>query len=286
MAIAYNAQMEKEIKRYKRFMETENRFSYRYLHNGEFYFNVVYLRFNKAVGSIVLPAGPSASREDLIRADWAFFQFNRVITEARDQLLPDLKRPIYLLVDTKRDLTQAKGRPVFSLDPLSQQLETVFHAFDLGISAIPKLETIYESMQALEKRVLDRGYLTDDDVNAMGDLNISHYRTMYHQGRELIAALPALKAILDQITPLKGQLSGEDERLRHRLHTNLEALTREDSVSRLLKSNASFERDAEGRPVQMKPGEEGLLQYEENLRKKIEVIYQTKIMGNLRNLPQ
>jgi hypothetical protein len=284
MALTATPEMTKEIKRHKRLLERENLYTYAYKHGDCLYSHVLYLRFGKATGSLILSDCPNPSREDLIRADQAFFHFNRIIIEARTRLIRDAARPIDLVQDTKRDLQQAQGDPLFSLDAFRKELTDVYTVFDTVIGVFGELESLFKAMQALEKRVLDRGYMTDEGLEEMIGYNLGHSRVMYHQGRELVSILPVMKRLREHMDSLKGRLGGEREKLRRQLATNLGGLTHPKSVKTLMQSQSTYEKDALGNTLVVKPGDEGLRQIEEIARKDFDYVYRTRIQKDLRNL--
>ncbi|MBP1991677.1 hypothetical protein [Paenibacillus eucommiae] len=275
-----------EIKKYKKFLEKEEIFNYPYRYEGVEYNYVIFKKLGKVTASLVLTEDKGVSRNQMVHAGWAFFHFNRVIVEARIQLIPDINRPILVLQEGKKQLRKAEWNPDFKMSPFQEEIRRLYEVLDTGLKVKEKLHNILLDMQALEKKMLERGYLIDEDTEQMIGFNIDHYRTMYHQGKEIIRSLPTLKKLKAHVEKLKGSLAGEDEHLRQSLYVFLDAFTADKTVEDLLSSNESFEKDEWGDPVQMLEGEAGLRQYEAKLRKEVEHIYETEIVKDIRNLPE
>ncbi|GIP41192.1 hypothetical protein J31TS4_44720 [Paenibacillus sp. J31TS4] len=274
-----------QIKKHRKFLEKEEVFPYAYQNGDTLYYYVVFTRFGKGTGSVILSDGTAPpTREEQLRAGWAFFHFNRVLIEAGNQLVKDIARPVDLLETVRTQLRKAQWNEAFRLDKFASDLSGVYEALDTGVGTIDELNDIFLSMQALEKRVLDRGTLLDEDVQQMVEWNIAHYRKMYHQGRLLLRELPAFARLKAHIGSLKGSLKGEEEQLRQSVFTGLDALTVNANVQVLKDSNASFENDEKGNPVAMKEGEAGLDQHDEYLRKKNDYVFHNTILHDIRNL--
>lgn len=170
------------------------------------------------------------------------------------------------------------------MQSFQEELTKLYETIEFSVQTQTKLNDIFLEMQEIEKHALERGFIRDDDVNRMIDLNVQHYLSTYEQGRKMIQTLPIKEKIKAHITGLKGQMGGENEKLRKSLYTYLDALTTKPNVNQLMKSNASFEKDEYKNPIVISEGPEGLKQMENSLRKEIDYIFETNIVKDFRNL--
>ncbi len=273
-----------EIKHYTKILESKQLFSYSYKKEQTFFYYVVFSRLGKPTGSLILTSNPYATKEERLHAGRAFFHFNRVIGEAADQLVPDIRRPLDLFENTRQLLRKAQWKSAFDLDPLNDAIYHFYDVMDSIFADKEKLKAILLSVQESENRVLNRGYLLDEDVERMLELNVLHYRIMYRQGRMLIGALPHMLSIKRHLEQLEDVLDAEEQALRKTLHACLDAMTVKRSVKVLKKSNASFEKNYDGQLLLKAEGAEGLKHYKEKARNELESIYLQAAKRDIRNL--
>jgi hypothetical protein len=268
---------------YKRFWEKVEIYPYGYKYNNRMLNYAVFTRLGKVTGTAVVAEAGRVGREAALHAAWHFFQFNRVILEAADQLTKDINQPADSIEQSNELLRRSLWLQEFQMERYMDQVIELQNVFELAVAVKSQLNRLLQDMQTIEQTMLQRGYLQDEDTARMIELNVLHYRTMYHQGKELVRVLPMMEQLQRHFDSLQGKLDGVHEQARKQLYMLMDSFTRRDAVAKLLKSNASFEKDEYGQPVQMPEKEDRFAFYETKLRHEIAYIFRKKVVPQLRN---
>ncbi|MCF6139565.1 hypothetical protein [Pseudalkalibacillus berkeleyi] len=277
MSIKLTSELNKQIRTHKRFLESYDLFNYGFKWKGEMFYYVTYSLLGRVKGMAVLYDGSPIENEGIIEAFSNIYNFNRIINVARDQLFPDMKKPVDVLEQLKNLLIDVKGASDVETDEINEEVETVVQTLDEVIGFPWKLNDILVEMKSIEKDVLDRGYLLSEEVDRMMELNISHNQIMYEQGRKQLS-------ITDHVARIRDHLENEpyqnfDKYLKDLLNLYLEKKT----VNQLRISQQSFEIVIGGKSVPYSAGERGMKELEENIRAEVKQIIDKDMKEKLRN---
>jgi hypothetical protein len=269
-----------DIKKYKKLFENYEMFTYSFKNYGKYFYYVSYFRFNKCTGIAILHDGKEVEKEEIYLAFKMMNNFNRIICDTRDQLVPDIKRPISVFQELKSLLHEAMVSAGHFLSEVKEDIILLEKMADLMISFPDELRLIFKELQAIEKEVLDRGYLLEENVNRAQELNFLHCEIMYNQGREQLKGTKYAQRIINQLKLV--EINDLNKKIKI-LMKHLQLFSSEQAVSEIMASQATFEKDEHGNKITFKPGEEGLEEYKQMFYKRVDHILENHIKNYLRN---
>ncbi|MBD7966287.1 hypothetical protein [Fictibacillus norfolkensis] len=268
-------------KKYKKFIEKFEIYPYSCYNNGKKFYYVSYQRFNKSNGMVILSESENVTDQDIVSAFKMMYNFNQIMREALDQMIPDIKKPVSVLQEMKVLLEEVESTT--GLELKGNEIKNLYYMIDQVVSFPDKLIRILKEMQAIEKVVLDRKYLLREDVDRMMELNFLHCKIMYTQGREQLKAIEDARVIIGY---LKGQLSDGTKDVNKKVKQlifYLETFSEERAIRDLNRSQASFEKDEYGNKIMIGPGEEGMQEYKRIHYRAVDHILDNHIKNYLRN---
>ena len=283
MAIVDNPKISEEIKKKKKLLETYELFTYGFKYHNKIFYYVRFTRFGKETGKLVICEEPNPSNEEIIKACKSIFNFNRVINVARDQLYPDMKKPVDVLEDLRSMISDVMNIKNLMNKELQSEL-MVIEGVLAEVTQFPdKLSDILSEMKSIEKTVLDRGYVLTEDVVRMMDLNISHNQIMYGQGRKQLSIMDNIKNVKKELNGNLPELSKDEKEKVDMLVKYLKLYTEERITKDLKNSQDSFEIDGNGNPLHFQEGPEGLEELSKSIRDEVDQLLQKEVEQDLRN---
>ncbi|MGM0807387.1 MAG: hypothetical protein ACQET8_22025 [Bacillota bacterium] len=283
MNVINESKLIEDAKKYKKFLETYEIYPYSYYNNGKNFYYVSYQRFNKSNGMVILSESENVTDQYIVSAFKMMYNFNRIMREALDQMIPDIKKPVSVLQEIKLLLFEVESINDVNFSNLSKDFQNLHFVIDEVVSFPDKLIKILKEMQAIEKKVLNRKHLLSVDVDRMLELNISHYQIMYSQGRAQLRGLGSAIVIIKYLKEQLGQVSQPDKQKIRQLIKYLEIFSEDRAVRDLTNSQSTFEKDEHGNKVFFSPDEKGLDEYKEMFYKRVDHILDNHIKNYLRN---
>lgn len=283
MNVINESKLIEDAKKYKKFLETYEIYPYSYYNNGKNFYYVSYQRFNKSNGMVILSESENVTDQDIVSAFKMMYNFNRIMREALDQMIPDIKKPVSVLQEIKLLLFEVESINDVNFSNLSKDFVNLHFVIDEVVIFPDKLIKILKEMQAIEKKVLNRKHLLSVDVDRMLELNISHYQIMYSQGRAQLRGSGSAIVIIKYLKEQLGQVSQPDKQKIRQLLKYLEIFSEDRAVRDLTNSQSTFEKDEHGNKVFFSPDEKGLDEYKEMFYKRVDHILDNHIKNYLRN---
>lgn len=269
-----------DIRNYKKLFENYEMFTYSFKNHDNYFYYVSYFRFNKCTGIAILHDEKEVEKEEIYLAFKMMNNFNRIICDTRDQLVPDIKRPISVFQELKSLLQGAMISEGHFLSEVKEDITLLEKMADLMISFPYELRLIFKEIQAIEKEVLDRGYLLEENVNRAQELNFQHCKIMYNQGREQLKGIKYAQSIIKQLKSVDKDHLNKDIKL---LMKHLQLFSSEQAISEIMASQSSFEKDEYGNKITFSSGEKGLEEYKGMFYKRVDHILENHIKDYLRN---
>ncbi|MED1865898.1 hypothetical protein P4V41_20830 [Fictibacillus nanhaiensis] len=264
---------------YKKIFENIDIYPYCYCEANTSYYYVSYKRFNKISGVAILTEKNNSTKHEVINAFKMIYTFNRIMSEAIDQMVPDIRKPVSVLQEIKILITEAENRLFKVFEKIKSETNELKTILDEIIDFPEKLIIILKEMQAIEKSVLDSKCLLKENVERMMELNIKHYQIMYSQGRAQLEGIKKARIILEEL----AQVNESERKEINQLLSHLKLFSAERAVIDVNKSQSTFEKDEYGNKITLSQGEKGLEEYKEMFYKRANHIFENNIKHNLRN---
>ncbi|MET3730255.1 hypothetical protein ABID52_003896 [Fictibacillus halophilus] len=269
--------------KYKKLLETYELYPYSYLINNKYFYFVSFQRFNKSTGMVIIADSKNYTDQEIISAFKMIYNFNRIMREALDQMIPDIKKPVSVLQEMQILLTEVESMTGSTLKKSENEVKNLNFMINEVVGFPDKLVEILKEMKAIEKTVLDRKYLLSDDVDRMMELNFLHCKIMYSQGREQLKGIEDAQVIVRRLKEQIDDFSDSQKKKIKQLIYYLEVFSEERAIRDLNKSQATFEKDEFGNKITIAPGEAGMEEYKQIHYKAVDNILEDHIKNHLRN---
>jgi len=178
MKVVRTPQVEAQIKKYKRFLETAELANHTVSLNGNFYYSVQYWRFGKIYGYLVLrPDGEVVPREEAKSAIRLFVSHNLAVNSLFKTLREAKEKPVWMY-QQKRDAIQAllPYYQVYMEDRTKDSIQTFLEVCQYVVDSQDRLRKMYEEAMSHHEKMMARGYaIVEDDVSLREILSASDY---------------------------------------------------------------------------------------------------------------
>ncbi|RKD24483.1 hypothetical protein BEP19_08850 [Ammoniphilus oxalaticus] len=270
--------LEQTAERRKKLLEKIEYFAYQLELNGARYHHVLYLRFNKPSGILIVDQdGQAVSRELARQVVAPINYYNNIAKGAGTDLVREKDRDVKPMVDLHRILTQQED--VFIDTPVAQDCQRVVQMLDLILDGQQTLRQIFEDLKAIDIEARDkRGYITMRDVDQFVALNEQYQSILYRQGKaqkETYASMDALARFIKERKSLVRE---------HKRAIDVLVSFQHASVKKTLdESLQSFEQDKQGKRHQFADGEAGVAQMLALYKEKTQYETEHELFKLLRN---
>ncbi|MBP1930862.1 hypothetical protein [Ammoniphilus resinae] len=253
---------------HQRFLERIEMFSFQLEFEGVKYHYVLYKRFGKPAGILIIDQyGEVIPREEAKPIVATFNYYNNIATGATTDLVRDMNKDITPMLDLDRLLNEnaAELLHLNEYQDVRKMLRTIIEGQD-------QLKVIFEQLKAIDIAGREnRKLVTMDDVKTFMTWNDQYQSILYRNGRIQQENKEAIERLLQYVKGNKATFCGSD-----RMIDVLEAFLAPHVARTLEQSLETFEKGIDGKRVRFAPDHEGIQQmlvlYKQNTQKETENI--------------
>jgi len=244
-------------------------FSYQIEWDEERYYHVLYQRFDKPSGILMIDSKGQAIPKDLAKQVVAPINYyNNIAKGAAADLVREKDRDVRPMLDLHRILQEQAT--FFSESLVAEDVERVVEMLDLILDGQQSLRDIFEELKQIDIEARDkRGYITKEDVDRFMTLNKQYQSILYRQGK----VQQETYVFMDNLVQFIKQNENSIQET-HRLIDVLSSFQNPKVKRTLDDSLQSFEKDAYGKRHSFAVGQAGVEQmlalYEEKTRFEVE----------------
>jgi len=270
--------MQKTVNKHKKLMEKVEFFSFQMELEGNRYVHVLYQRFNKPTGILILDQhGQAVAKVQAKRIVAPMNYYNNIAKGAATDLVREKDRDIRPMRDLHRILLDHAS--LFSESSIVQDYQQVKDMLEIIIDGQQELRNIFEQLLEIDREARERRrYITMDDVNAFMALNEKYQSILYRQGKMQVESRSQMNGLAEFIKENAVSI-GESKRALEVLNGFQAAHV----IRALDESLKTFEEDQYGKRHSFNPGQDGVLEMLALYKQKTRHETETNLYALLRN---
>jgi len=217
MKVVRTPQVEAQIKKYKRFLETAELANHSVMMNDRFYFSVQYWIWGKVNGYLILcKDGEVVPREEAIPVSKLFTFHNLSVNHVFQTLGTAMEKPVWMY-EQKRDALQAILPHYQGLmdNQTEAYVKTFLDVCQFVADSQPRLRALYEKAMGHHNQMMARGYAIQEDDDVLRDILAESDFLLYERLRiqyKAWAVLEHLITFFKKQKPLHDQVLQQQRR--------------------------------------------------------------------------